>query len=199
MSAGGRLLWLWLGWGCHSPDQDPLERDEDVGLSDPSCEERYTGPLVVDRLSGSCDGDDQLKIVLKTRGWASRAVWTVVGTAAQQPWIESHVLESADFDPCGAWDELRLEGIVTGGGTWSPGEQTRFSCDQLLHTPPLLTRVIQLYALDGSLAECLASGHDPAGLLTGGYDALLSVPLGDPEEIERCLIVEPLPGRTPTW
>lgn len=189
------LLWLW---GCQGDPQDPDEI-RTAGLLDASCAERYAGPIVIDRIRSACDEDSQLWIELETLGWASHAVWTLVGTAAQDPWSEAHVLQSAGFDPCGAWDVLRLEAVATSSEAWTPGLQTRFSCDQLQRTPPVLTRVIRLYALDGSLAECLVGGHDPAGLLAGGYDASLAAPPAAPEELDRCRIVEPLPGQTPTW
>ncbi len=168
-------------------------------LEDASCEERYADPARIDQLSASCDEHDRWGVVLQTRGWASRAVITLAGTAAQALWNEDHALDGGDFDPCGAWDRLEADAIETESDAWRSGQQTVFSCWQLQQLPPVLTRVVRLYALDGSLVECLASGHDPEGLLGGAYDDALPNPIEHRTELERCLVIDPLPGQTPTW
>ena len=74
------------------------------------------------------------------------------------------------------------------GTYYAAGASSEFEGSNLIATGDgLTTFLIRVYNADG-LSDCVAWGHDPAGLVAGDYDADVTAWPTDPDEIPGCRV-----------
>jgi hypothetical protein len=134
----------------------------------------YEGPTLVDVGSLVCT-DSRARLSADLLGWTDQAVVflqeTNAGEGAVQ-WSEEHPLTTSERDACG-FDEIRSQEISSVGvppGAYVPGEATVFPCAGWLDDPGMMTVAVYVEDVDDGAPDCLAFGHDPAGLVAGDYD-----------------------------
>ena len=169
------------GWGRDDPTEVGTSRGNEVrptttGLFTTSTTTNtfYTGPVLVEMMAVGCTVGDVVRFEVQTVGWTSGGRFFsqetgVAGTAAVQ-WSEEHDVASYEFDNLGAWDHLDRE-LVTGQGpkTWSVNQSTVFTCADHFEATGVMSYATVVYDLDGNMADCLAFGHDPQGMIDGVY------------------------------
>ena len=162
------------------------------------CRRVYDGRIRIQEATVTCVTDQQVRFFVDVRGWTSGAIVfsQETGTAGTQ-WADEHDLDTFRFGACQDFDHLERE-LATGlnENAWVPNLSTAFSCEQedddswVHHGDPdvdgVMSYVVRAYAPDGSLADCLAFGHDPEGLLAGTYTRATEPTR--PEELEGCRI-----------
>ena len=82
-----------------------------------------------------------------------------------------------------------LETVLTTGVADPQDGGTILRCDpgqDYDADPPVLTHMFRIYDLDGTMADCVAAGHDPQGLIEGAYDRIKNRLTRT--EVERCTI-----------
>jgi hypothetical protein len=99
-------------------------------------------------------------------GYGARAF--LADTRFDGAWSEEHELTETDLsaDPSG-YSEYSLDlTVVATIGEVGAGTSI-FGCDDLTAGNPMqsVTYVVEVLDIDGSVADCIAFGHDPSGLL----------------------------------
>lgn len=155
-----------------------------------ACESVYEGPVVIDEVRVVCTAEDRLRFFVSTIGWTSDATVfsQATGTAGKQL-ADEHDVATFKHGACRDWD--RLEQKLTTGvkvSAWEPNVSSPLSCspgDDASHAnPAVMTYVVRAYDLDGNLADCMALGHDPEGLLDGTHTGTYTPT--HPEELKLC-------------
>jgi len=133
----------------------------------------YLGPTIVAAGDVVCDADRAL-LSADLFGWTDHAVlfFQETGALPGPQWSEEHPLESSTRDNCG-FDERREQELSPLGAftdAWTPGVSSVFPCASHLSNPLMMTVAIYVEDVDDGAGDCLAFGHDPAGLVAGTYD-----------------------------
>mgnify|MGYP000589398861 CR=1 FL=1 len=86
-------------------------------------------------------------------------------------WNDFHTLVASGITSGGAYTLLSANGIATGASpsTWYVGTSTLFTCDEYFNQPDIMSYVVRAYDINGGLADCVAWGHDPTGMIAGDY------------------------------
>jgi hypothetical protein len=204
--------WMWLlVVGCAAAGPDDDDDDDDGSTTDtswrstdwgdtgarpntsvPTTETETTtgfnGDVLLTELNVSCSGDDWV-YEASTQGWTYDAVvnaWEVVPGGAG--WDEEHTLPSVDFDPDGAWDELKR--VLTPSvsvGAFAPDSNTLFSCGvhDFSADNPAMVFAFRVYDADG-LAECVMVGDRASDVMSGQSDVTVYNTVSNPSELQNC-------------
>ena len=168
--------------GTDTPDDDggphdtaeppPLPDTTDTGEGCP--DGHYLGPTIVAAGDVVCEPDRAL-LSADLFGWADHAVVFLQETGAlpgDPQWSEEHPLDDSTRDACG-FQERRKELISELGvfsDAWVPGVSSVFPCESHLSNTAMMTVAVYVEDVDDGAGDCLAFGHDPAGLVAGAYD-----------------------------
>jgi hypothetical protein len=186
---------VWLEACCvplpfphdHSDSTDTISVDDDFGpprdtslppvvdTTDTSgcADGTYVGPTIVAVGDVMCEADRAM-LSAELFGWTDHAVlfFQETGAAEGPQWSEEHPLETSTRDACG-FDERRKQELTPLGVSpeaWVAGVSSVFPCATHLSNPDMMTVAIYAEDVDDGAGDCLAFGHDPAGLVAGAYD-----------------------------
>ncbi|MBX2803763.1 MAG: hypothetical protein KTR31_39170 [Myxococcales bacterium] len=166
-SLSGLLLLLA---GCEG---DRLGRPTGDTADFQPCEDIYDEALQITDFQAVCTAEDRLRLRVTTKGWTSDAVVFSQATGVAGPQLaDEHDVATVRFGVCQDFDELERTLVTEADpANWEPNVSSPLSCspdDDASHADPdVMTYVIRVYDLEGNLADCVAVGHDPAGLLDG--------------------------------
>lgn len=153
--------------GC--PEDDKTDSGTETDLTDTEtgdCTTEYSGPVTVQEANVTCAAD-VATIDVMTEGWTGGGYVYTIETANAQPWADEHDLTSYEFDPCGAYDKLKVE--LTAGeelANLARNESTLFTCDNH-YNAGVLTYAAAVLDLQGAVADCMAWGDDPDAVING--------------------------------
>lgn len=146
------------------------------------CPDPYTGPILIDEIGVACDDPTTVTFTMRTTGLTSGGLVFSQETgntdAPYAQWSDEHDLDSIDFDAaCGSFDSLART-LATGAGSfdWEVNVSTVFRCDDdgagnpYHHNATVMSYAFRAYDLDEVLADCVAAGDDPSGMLNNTYD-----------------------------
>lgn len=104
-------------------------------------------------------------------GEASGGVLDSSDTGNPLNWNDYHTLVASGMTSGGAYTRLSANGIATGASpsTWSVGTATVFTCNDHFNGPDVMSYIARAYDINGGLADCVAWGHDPTGMIAGDY------------------------------
>ena len=192
------MLLLWL-MACDvtryanlPPATDgPFTDGSDTSISTGDTGDFYDGPIVIERWSVDCpDNDETLTISVDSAGWTNgiARAWLVETSDVAEPWDEEHPVRSTERDPRGSFERHRVD-LADQVREPTPGVSTQFDCATNV-SAAALTWVIRIYDPENALADCIAFGHDPWGLVLGAYDGVVANGgATDPEELGDCRVV----------
>lgn len=130
----------------------------------------YDGPITVQEVSVTCDASDNVRFYARTEGWTGDGWVFSQETANPTPnWSDTHDMESYQFDACGYEDELERT-LATGAAVaaWEMNVSTVFTCAAHFDAANgVMSYAVGVKDLDGNLADCLAWGQDPDGMIDG--------------------------------
>lgn len=127
----------------------------------------FTGPVLVTSASVACVAD-VAEVRVETQAWSGGGFFYQIESGVQPPWAEEHDLVSFEFDPRGAWDHLKVD-LQTGVslGAVERSVSTLFTCADHYDRAGIMTFAVAATDLYGEVADCLAWGDDPAGVIAG--------------------------------
>lgn len=181
------------GTGSKSTDTDTevdtetmdTEMDTEVEVVEPTAELSFDTTGWTDGWSDAVTcADDVFTLQLRTERWGFDAEVYMGDTRFNPPWEEAgHLMaetdsSGSDYDtttgaPGYSVFELELDLVGTIGEV-VPGSTTLHGCDDLLADESnfSITYAAAVFKEDGTLADCIVFGHDPAALLDGTADDL---------------------------
>ena len=118
-------------------------------------------------------------------GEASSGMIDAADSANVSNWNDYHTLLASGITADGGYTRLIAPGITTGVSPidWSEGVSTVFPCG-FYDDPAVMSYVVRAYDLNGELADCVAWGDDPDGMIDGVYFNI-NIPV-DESEIFGC-------------
>ncbi|HHO49383.1 MAG TPA: hypothetical protein ENK18_00565 [Deltaproteobacteria bacterium] len=186
-------LSLSLLVACHGtyPDKDDVLDSADEAF----CATPYGGPVLIKEAYIRCETPGSVLFRARTDGLTSGGLIFSQETGNSDliaQWSDEHELESVDADPCGRYDEL-TRSLITGvpAEDWELNVATSFRCDSVggypyHHNADVMSYAMRIYDRDGALADCIAGGDDPNGMINGTYNRV-NDPV-HPEELVMCAI-----------
>jgi len=85
-------------------------------------------------------------------------------------WNDYHSLDASAFTSNGGYTLLSKEVDVGASvGDWAEGVRTVFTCADHFDSPGVMSYIVRAYDLNTALADCVAFGEDPAGMIDGDY------------------------------
>lgn len=130
----------------------------------------YDGPVTVQEVSVGCDANDVVRFYARTEGWTGDGWVFSQETANPTPnWSDTHDMASYQFDACGYEDELERS-LETGAApaTWEMNVSSVFTCAGHYDAANgVMSYAVGVMDIDGNLADCLAWGQDPDGMIDG--------------------------------
>lgn len=155
-------------------DKGPGGGGGDSGSPDTTCPSTFTGPVLLADLAVTCDADGAIDFYAETAGWAGGGKVFAIDSASAVPWTEEHDLESAERDPCGAWDHLhrvvpaRASTASTTTALYERNVSSFFTCDAHIDAG-VMTYAFAVLDDAGAVIDCVIAGADPQGLADGTY------------------------------
>lgn len=169
--------------GCPAPGTTPPPGTLDSGATIPtsdtsSCATMYSGPTVIESWSVECAPNAHLRVLVQTTGWVQDwgdSAFFAIDSGGGASWSENHPLNSnGNRGPCGAEDELALDlltnaGTSAGFPTYEPMVSSYYTCEDHYDAVGMMSYAIQVADITGAMADCVAFGADPGGLVEGEY------------------------------
>jgi len=162
--------------------------DTDTDTTDTTgCPTTFSGPVTVQEASASCTGD-VVTIDVLTEGWTSGGtVYQIQSTV--DAWADEHDLESYEYDPCGEYDRLARELATTTTLPTVRNESTLFACAS--YSDGTMTWAVAVTDLNGDMADCLAWGDDPQGVIDGTRLSTFNYEDGPTFDESMCVVGAP--------
>jgi hypothetical protein len=164
-----RVLVIALFAGCHGRSAISTFPGFDSGFVDSGlgpCS--YAGPVLISSVDVGCDESGAAAFLVETDGISGDGLLFAEATGGDAPdWSETHTVVSFERDDCGAWDHLGRT-LVTGvtEDAWAEDQSTAFTCDGDLDGNGM-SYAAMVYDADGTPADCVAWGEDPAAVIDG--------------------------------
>lgn len=180
---------------CTGGSDDKAE-GTDTATPAADCATPYGGPIVIRETHIRCETPTSVRFEAITDGPTSggRIFSQETGNSdLNGQWADEHDLEIAEADPCGSYNLLEKT-LVAGVGpdNWQHNLSTAFRCDAeggvAFHHNALdvMSYAMRVYAPDGTLADCLAGGHDANGMINGVYGRVADPQ--SPGELAMCVV-----------
>ena len=139
----------------------------------------FTGPIAIDSVLVECNqGNDHVRYLACVQGLTSGGRVFTQETGNPEPnWSDDHTLDTIASDPLGWYDEIerRLETAVS-ITDWEPDVSTLFGCQAHFEAPQIMSYALMVTDAAGNLADCVAWGDDPQGMIDGAVDRVNEPP-----------------------
>jgi hypothetical protein len=103
-------------------------------------------------------------------GEAAEGMIDAADSANDNNWNDYHTLDASGITADGGYTLLsKTIDVGVGINDWADGVGTIFTCEAHYNDPAVMSYITRAYDLDAMLADCVAWGEDPAGMIAGDY------------------------------